>query len=145
MWFCCLCFVCLLFFCCHIWVCFFFFSRCLLIRSLTITTTASDGVLQMMTVDGLMVHFDFVTNPYILFTCLLFWNVLPYSTIENIIYTTSELLWGNRLKQIFDGCLMLHMQIKAGISVLTECPVPVSRRTLKLMMLWIESFFVMCF
>lgn len=145
MWFCCLCFVCLLFFCCHIWVCFFFFfSRCLLIRSLTITTTASDGVLQM-TVDGLMVHFDCVTNPYILFTCLLFWNVLLYSTIENIIYTTSELLWGNRLKQIFDGCLMLHMQIKAGISVLTECPVPISRRTLKLMMLWIESFFVMCF
>lgn len=55
--------------------------------------------------------------------------------IESIIYTTSELLSGNGLKQIFDVCLMLHMQTKAGISVLTECPVPVSRSTLKLIVL----------
>lgn len=95
----------------------------------------------MTTVDGLMEHFGCVTNLYILFSCLLFWNVILCSAIENIIYATAELLSGNGLKQIVDGCLMLHMQTKAGISVLTECPVPVSGSTLKLMMLWIDCFF----
>lgn len=99
----------------------------------------------MTTVDGLMEHFGCVTNLYILFSCLLFWNVIFCSVIENIIYATAELLSGNGLKQIVDGCLMLHMQTKAGISVLTECLVPVSGSTLKLMMLWIDCLFLCVF
>lgn len=133
MWFCCLCLVCLLpSFLLLARLSFSFLSGGLLIRSLTITTTPSDGVVQITTVDELMEHFGCVINLYILFSCLLFWNVIFYSVIENIIYTTSELLSGDGLKQIVDGCLMLHMQTKADISVLTECPVTVSRSALKL-------------